>query len=87
MSIHAQMIIVRQDGLSAARHLVEDIYEVEAHGVDHSYRLLFTSEGQKGRVLLAVVLMAKQTQRTPKRVLDLARRRRDDWRLRGAKTR
>lgn len=48
LSIHAQMIIVRQDGLSAARHLVEDIYEVEAHGIDRSYRLLFSSEGQEG---------------------------------------
>ena len=28
VSIHAQMLIVRQDGLRAARHLVEDIYEV-----------------------------------------------------------
>jgi len=39
VSVHAQMEIVRQDGLRAARHLVEDIYEVEAHGVDNSYRL------------------------------------------------
>ncbi len=29
LSIHAQMIIVRQDGQRAARHLLEDIYEVE----------------------------------------------------------
>ena len=84
LSVHAQMIIVRQDGLRAARHLVEDIYEVEAHGIDHSYRLLFSSEGRKGRILLAVVLHAKKTQKTPKRVMDLARKRRDDWRRRGA---
>jgi phage-related protein len=84
LSIHAQMIIVRQDGLRAARHLVEDIYEVEAHGIDHSYRLLFSSEGRKGRILLAVVLLEKKSQRAPRRVIDLARRRRDDWRGRGA---
>ena len=30
VSIHAQMLIIRQDGLKALRHLVEDIYEVEA---------------------------------------------------------
>jgi phage-related protein len=83
LSVHAQMIIVRQDGLKAARHLVEDIYEVEAHGVDHSYRLLFSSEGKKGRVLLAIVLFEKKTQKTPKLVLKLARHRRDDWRDRG----
>jgi len=41
------MLIVRPDGLRAARHLVEDIYEVEAHGVDNSYRLLFSTEGNR----------------------------------------
>ena len=66
-SIQAQMIIVRQDGLTAARHLIEDIYEVEAHGVDQHYRLLFSSEGRKGRILLAMVLLEKKkTQKTPK---------------------
>ena len=80
VSIHAQMEIVRQDGLKAARHLVEDLYEVEAHGVDSSYRLLFSTEGSKGRILLAVVLHQKHTQRTPKHVIDLAKDRRDRWR-------
>jgi len=84
LSIHAQMIIVRQDGLRAARHLLEDIYEVEAHGIDHSYRLVFSSEGRKGRILLAVVLLEKSSQKTPKRIIDLARKRRDNWRGRGA---
>jgi phage-related protein len=84
-SIQAQMVIVRQDGLTAARHLVEDIYEVEAHGVDHSYRLLFSSEGKKGRILLAMVLLEKKTQKTPKSVIELAKRRRDDWRRRGGR--
>lgn len=84
LSIHAQMIVVRQDGLKASRHLVEDLYEVEAHGIDHSYRLLFSSEGKKGRVLLAVVLLDKKTQKTPKAVLRLATHRRDEWRKRGA---
>lgn len=84
LSIHAQMIIVRQDGLRAARHLVEDIYEVEAHGIDHSYRLVFSSEGKKGRILFAVVLLQKKSQKTPKRIIDMARNRRDDWRRRGA---
>lgn len=84
LSIHAQMIIVRQDRLRAARHLLEDIYEVEAHGIDHSYRLVFSSEGRKGRILLAVVLLEKKSQRTPHRIIDLARKRRDEWRGRGA---
>jgi phage-related protein len=80
VSIHAQMEIVRQDGLKAARHLVEDIYEVQAHGVDNSYRLLFSTEGSKGRILLAVVLHEKHTQKTPRHVIDLAKERRDRWR-------
>ncbi len=44
VSIHAQMEIVRQDGLKAARHLVEDLYEVEAHGVDSSLTSSFISQ-------------------------------------------
>lgn len=83
VSLHAQMTIVRQDGLRAARHLVEDIYEVEAHGVDNSYRLLFCSEGKKGRILLAVVLHEKHTQKTPQPVIELAKQRRDRWRDKG----
>ena len=83
VSLHAQMKIVQQDGLKAARHLVEDIYEVEAHGIDNSYRLLFCSEGTKGRILLAVVLHEKHTQKTPQPVIELARRRRNQWRARG----
>ena len=83
VSLHAQMRIIQHDGLQAARHLDQDIYEVEAHGVDNSYRLLFCSEGKKGRILLAVVLHEKPTQKTPPRVLGLARRRRDQWRARG----
>ena len=49
-------------------------------GIDNSCRLLFSSEGKKGRVLLAVVLHEKHTQRTPPRVIVLVRRRRDRWR-------
>lgn len=85
LSIHARLFIVRDEGLTAARHLVEDVYEAEAHGLDHSYRLLFTSEGAKGRILLALVLIEKKTQKTPKRVLDLALHRRDRWRERHPK--
>ena len=34
----------------------------------------------KGRILLAVVLHEKHTQKTPKHVIDLAKDRRDRWR-------
>ena len=83
VGLHAQMKIVQRDGLRAARHLDEDIYEVEAHGIDNSYRLLFSSEGRKGRILLAVVLHEKHTQKTPPRVIALAKKRRDQWRAQG----
>lgn len=34
---------------------------------------------RKGRILLAVVLHEKHTQKTPKQVIDLAKDRRDRW--------
>ena len=85
VSLHAQMKIVQQDGLKAARHLGEDIYDVEAHGIDNSYRLLFSSEGKKGRILLAVVLHEKHTKKTPPRVIALAKKRRDQRRALGSR--
>jgi phage-related protein len=82
-AIYAQMVVVRVVGHSVARHLREDVYELEAHGIDQSYRLLFSPEGSKGRILLAVVLFAKHSQKTPKSVIDLALHRRDQWRAKG----
>jgi phage-related protein len=82
-AIYAQMDVVRLVGHSAARHLREDVYELEAHGIDQSYRHLFSAEGSRGRLLLAVVLFAKHTQKTPRSVIDLALRRRDQWRAKG----
>jgi len=79
-AIYAKMAVLRTMGHTASRHLREDIYEIEAHGVDNSYRLLFSAEGSKGRILLAVVLFAKHTQKTPKAVIRLALSRRDQWR-------
>src|SRR5712691_9454138 len=66
-----------------ARHLRGDIYEVRADAVDSSYRLLFSLEGRKGRIRLALVLFPKRTQRTPSRFIDLAERRLAEWRARG----
>lgn len=82
LSIAARMLVARRDGLKSTRHLDQDIYEVEAHGVDNSYRLLFAQEGRKGRILLALVLFPKKTQKTPPRIIELAKQRRDDWRRR-----
>ena len=68
---------------TTARHLRGPLYEVRANGVDESYRLIFAQEGRKGRVLLALVVLSKKTQKTPERDLRLAERRLGDWRDRG----
>lgn len=73
---------VRDTGLSAARHLRGDVYEVRADGPGGSFRVLFSSEGAKGRILLALTALAKKTQRTPPDAIELAARRLADWRRR-----
>jgi len=73
---------VRDEGTRFARHLRKEIYEARADGDTSSFRVLFASEGAKGRVLLALVAFRKQTQRTPPRIIDLALRRLADWRER-----
>ncbi|HEV8229355.1 MAG TPA: type II toxin-antitoxin system RelE/ParE family toxin [Candidatus Limnocylindria bacterium] len=73
---------VAQKGLSSARHLRGEIYEVRADGPSGSYRVLMALEGTKGRILLALAGFRKQTQRTPPGMIGLAERRLDDWRSR-----
>jgi len=80
--IAAAMRDVRESGLAVARHLRGDLYEVRADGVDESYRLLFSAEGRKSRVLLSLLVLSKRTQRTPTRDLRLAEHRLADWRRR-----
>jgi phage-related protein len=80
--IVAAMKEVARDGLSAARHLEGDIYEVRAVSDRQSFRILFAKEGQRGQVLLALEGFSKQQQKLPKRHLDLAKRRLADWRRR-----
>ena len=71
------------EGLPAAKHLRGDIYEVKADASTRSFRLLFSTEGRRGNVLLALSAFVKKTQKTPKQELDLAERRLVDWRGRG----
>jgi hypothetical protein len=70
-------------GLTVARHLRGEIYEVRASGARAAYRVLFASEGAKSQVLLAVSAFTKKTQRTPPAEIRLAERRLADWRRRG----
>jgi len=80
----AAMAEVREEGLSAARHLRADIYEVRAEGRDLALRILFAQEGKRGRILLALSGFAKKTQKTPEPLIRLAARRLADWRSRGS---
>ena len=79
----ARMAKIRFEGTSAARHLVEDLWEVRVDGIAVTHRILFTEEGSKARVLLAIVGFTKKSPKTPSRIIKVALRRRDDWRSRG----
>lgn len=81
--VAAAMADVREAGLSVARHLRGDIYEVRAEGHHVALRILFAQEGKKGRILLALEGFAKTTRKTPPRLIELAERRLADWRARG----
>lgn len=81
-AVVAAMKEVAIDGMSAARHVRGEIYEVRALGDRTTYRILFAQEGKREQVLLALEGFAKKTQRTPARSLSLAERRLADWRRR-----
>ena len=78
----AAMKDVATAGLSVARHLRGEIYEVRAEGARASYRVLFAAEGNKGRILLALEAFSKKTQKTPERTIILAEMRLREWRHR-----
>jgi phage-related protein len=81
--ILAAMKDVQTNGLTVARHLRGEMYEVRATGARAAYRVLFATEGAKSQVLLAVSVFAKKTQKTPPAEIRLAERRLADWRRRG----
>lgn len=82
-SVVAAMNEVRRDGLSAARHLDGEIYEVRADGDRAIYRVLFAQQGNSSRILLSLEAFKKKTQKTPPRSINLAKRRLRDWEKRG----
>jgi phage-related protein len=87
LSVAAAMKDVAVEGLTVARHLRGDIYEVRASGRDVIYRILFATEGESSQVLLGLEAFAKKTQQTPARYIDNAEARLRDWRERGAELR
>ncbi len=82
-AVLAAMDDVREQGLHAARHLEDEIWEVKVAGRRVIYRVLFAQEGRHSQVLLALEAFNKKTQRTPRSTIELARRRLADWRRRG----
>ncbi len=81
-AILAAMKEVRRDGVRAARHLQDELFEVRADGGRVIYRILFAREGEQGQVLLSLVAFKKKTQKTPPAQIELAARRLRDWRSR-----
>lgn len=69
----AAMKEIAKLGPSAARHLRRDIYEVRAAGQNRTYRVLFSSEGKHGHILLALVALTKKTQKDAARSYRLGR--------------
>ncbi len=63
-SVLAAMAAVRAQGLRAARHLKDDIYEVRADGDRQTFRILFANEGRSGRILLSLDGFSKKSQKT-----------------------
>jgi len=78
----AAMKDVRRNGTPAARHLRGPIWEVRADAPGGSFRILFSEEGKRSQVLLALVPLEKKTQKTPDDAIRLAERRLSDWRSR-----
>jgi phage-related protein len=81
-AILAAMKDVRREGVTAARHLRGELFEVRADGDRVIYRILFAREGERGQVLLSLVAFNKKTQKTPPAQIELAMRRLRDWRSR-----
>lgn len=81
--IAAAMKDVELVGLSAARHVRGDIYEVRAHRATQTFRILFAAEGRFNQVLLALESFSKKSQKTPIQEISTAERRLADWRQRG----
>ena len=79
----AAMREVREEGLAPARKLRGAISEVRADGDRVIHRVLFSPEGRRGLVLLALPGFTKKTPKTPPDLIALAERRLSDWRSRG----
>lgn len=82
-AVVAAMLDVANDGLTVARQLRGELYEVRASGERQAFRVLFAGEGRRGQVLLALEAFSKKSQRTPTARIEVAEGRLSDWRARG----
>ena len=83
LAVITEMRRISAMGVSEARHLRGEIYELRTHG-DVSHRVLFAREGRHGHILLALHAFAKTTQKPPPHHLALADRRLRAWRTRAS---
>lgn len=81
-AVVAAMKEVQELGMSAARHLRGDIYEVRAEGDRQIFRILFAAEGRREQILLSLEGFSKKTRKTPAEKIRLAEQRLADWRRR-----
>jgi phage-related protein len=79
------MAEVRTEGLTSARHVRGDIYEVRATGSQEEFRILFATEGKLSQVLLSLEAFSKKARKTPPPKIELAERRLADWKRRARK--
>jgi phage-related protein len=81
-ALFAAMKEVARVGLSGARHVRGDIYEVRVESQRQAFRVLFARE--TSFILLSLSAFQKKTAKTPGREIDIAESRLADWRARGA---
>jgi phage-related protein len=84
-SVAAAMREVRNEGLPAAKHVRNEVYEVIAETKDLWIRILFAQQGRYSQVLLALLAFEKKTNKTPPQEIDLAEKRLSSWKDRGRK--
>jgi len=77
--ITAAMKQVQEDGLSVARKLRGNIWEVRAKYDTNIYRLLFAPQGGHSHILLAFECFQKKTQKTLPAKIELAEAWLADW--------
>jgi phage-related protein len=82
LAVRAAMALVAEEGQRSARHIRRDIYEVRASREGRTFRVLFSAEGHRQYVLLALSAFEKKSRNTPPAEIDLAETRLREWRRR-----